>query len=162
MSDDNNKCDCYYCKSLDDEFSDMPELEQVGETKNNIDEISITKIQDNLKKLLFEKLSNKNPIVLFIYSDFEYNKLLDFGTYVIDKFNNSLDIENSIMNDFIKCRTQFIDIYDNYINKFEPYLDKNITDGDYNINEEDTEIVQNEYNNLIKWKAIMEEEWIEW
>ena len=153
MSD--NECECEYCQSLKNEFSDIPELEQVGDP-------FIIKFQDSLKNILLEKLSNKHLIILFIYSDLEYNKSLDFGTYIIDKFNNSVDIENSIMNDFIKYKTQFIDIYDNYINKFEPYLDKNIIDGDYNINEEETEIVLCEYNNLIKSKAIMEEEWIEW
>jgi len=156
MSD--NVCDCEYCQQINDDFNDMPALE-LDEKFN--DELLIP-LQKKLEQFLYNKLSTENPIILFIYSDPEYNRSLDFGTQIIENFNNSLDIDNYIFNKFIKNRTQIIDIYDNYINKFEPYLDENIIEGDYNINEKDKQIILLEYNNLIKWKAILEEEWIVW
>lgn len=156
MSD--NVCDCEYCQKINDDFSDMPELELDDDFNDEL----LIPLQKKLEQFLYNKLSTTNLIILFIYSDPEYNKSLDFGTQIIENFNNSLDIDNYIFNKFIKNRTQIIDIYDNYINKFEPYLDENIIEGDYNINEKDKQIILLEYNNLIKWKAILEEEWIVW
>jgi len=116
---------------------------------------------DYIDKSLTKHLSNCNPIIKFIYTNPDYISALDFGEDIIDVFDSSVDIDVSIIETFMQNKETYIDIYNDYITRFKLYLHYDMSDENYNLTENEKEILLNENNRLIKWTEILKQEWIE-
>jgi len=123
------------------------------------------KLIDTMNESLTNNLLNYNPIIEFIYIDPDYISSLDFGEDIINVFDNSVDVNNYIINTFMENKNTYIDIYNDYITRFKLYLYTNSHDEkneNYNLTETEHKILLNDYNKLNKWIEILKQEWVEW